>query len=413
MAHTNTNVFVVGNNLGGGLGLRHTNNVKTITQLITDLSIKHIYSGYYYSIYYDGQHYYAAGNNKEGKCGVNNGGGNIMQLTKINKLDHSSIQTVFVNPVSYSTFYKTENGMIYVSGLNNYHQFGLPNDNKNKFNPIKIEILKNIKQIATSHYYTLALHEDGSVYSTGYSQYNHGEHGHHPQHQIKEWTKIKTLNNTKIIKIICGRYHSVLLDIFGNIWTFGRNDSGECGLGNKAKSKPIPSQITNLKIIFKDIECGANHNLALSTNKRLYSWGRNRSGQCGNSSFDDVLFPEIIHKFKDIDIIYIQCGYYHSYAKTINHDHYLWGENQNNECSLIPDKNNKISPPKLMNETIAKETNHLKMKQIYLGHGNTKIICFTCCFWEYFVCFYLRQYKLNSDNSNDWMSDIVFYYLYT
>eukprot|EP01084_Bolivina_argentea_P298657 514702_1 len=185
MAHRNNKVFVVGYNYYGELGLGHTiNEVSTLTELITDFNIKHIYSGTEYSIYYDGEHYYAAGNNGYGRCGVNNGGGNIMQLTKVNLDKNQSIQTVFVNAAcSYSTFYKTENGMIYASGLNLYHQFGLPNDKRNKSNPIKIGILENIKQIATSRYYTLSLNQNGSVFSTGYNYSSCGENGHHPQQQ--------------------------------------------------------------------------------------------------------------------------------------------------------------------------------------------------------------------------------------
>lgn len=60
-----------------------------------------------------------------------------------------------------------------------------------------------------------------------------------------------------------------------NTYFFGDNRSGKCGVGNDDPLITDPKCLFNY---FKDITSGHHHNLALDSNRSLYSWGRNRFG---------------------------------------------------------------------------------------------------------------------------------------
>ena len=63
-----------------------------------------------------------------------------------------------------------------------------------------------------------------------------------------------------------------------NTYFFGDNRQGKCGMGN---DDPFVYEPRYLFFNFKEVVSGHHHNMALDSNKSLYSWGRNRFGQLG------------------------------------------------------------------------------------------------------------------------------------
>ena len=76
----------------------------------------------------------------------------------------------------------------------------------------------------------------------------------------------------------------------------------------------------------------------------------------------------------------IKCGINHSYCRTKSDYHYLWGNNECNECTLCinNDYTNDIHvfEPYLINEIVAKLTDNKIIHDVYLGNRNTKIIVY-------------------------------------
>ena len=85
-----------------------------------------------------------------------------------------------------------------------------------------------------------------------------------------------------------------------------------------------------------DIVCGSDHNLCIDENHKIYSWGRNDSGQCGygHGQTESKVIPSLINKLIKYNIINIKCGAYHSYALNDKNEHYLFGSNGYNQCSI-------------------------------------------------------------------------------
>eukprot|EP01084_Bolivina_argentea_P054978 100818_1 len=88
---------------------------------------------------------------------------------------------------------------------------------------------KNMKviQIEAGYANCFMLHDDGSIYCTGFNDC--GQLGLGNRTNVKTVTKIAFFNNIKIIQIACGMYHCVALDDKGRIYAWGKNGNGQCG----------------------------------------------------------------------------------------------------------------------------------------------------------------------------------------
>lgn len=55
----------------------------------------------------------------------------------------------------------------------------------------------------------------------------------------------KTIASRKFTSIACGQYHNLALDSSGNVWTWGLNNHGQCGLelGLKTDAQPVPQRV--------------------------------------------------------------------------------------------------------------------------------------------------------------------------
>ncbi len=89
------------------------------------------------------------------------------------------------------------------------------------------------------------------------------------------------LEGNKINEIKSGKQHNIILTDQGLLYSFGKGNFGSLGLGGtvfSAAPRPI-NKLSNKKII--SIACGMYHTLALSDIGDVYSWGRGFQGQLG------------------------------------------------------------------------------------------------------------------------------------
>lgn len=80
----------------------------------------------------------------------------------------------------------------------------------------------------------------------------------------------------------------------------------EQGSDDKRKSDPR---------VFRHVYCGASHSLALGIDGRVYTWGKNNQGQCGHGHTNDQLSVEEVKFFRDEvdeDIVHAAGGWEHT-----------------------------------------------------------------------------------------------------
>ena len=230
-------------------------------------------------------------------------------------------------------------GTVYTWGLNQYGQLG-NNTTTNSRSPIAVQAAgtpmagKTIVQIAAGANHNMVLTSDGTVYAWGWNY--HGQLGNNTKTNSNTIVAVQTIGTPlagkKIVKIAAGQGHSLALTDDGRVYTWGRNDTGQ--LGNNATTDamlPVAVTVTgtpmNNKTII-EIASGARHSLAIDSSGKVYAWGHNSSGQLGNNSTVNALTPVAVQAPADKNIIQVSGGGWSgasSSALTSNGTVYSWG----------------------------------------------------------------------------------------
>ena len=140
-----------------------------------------------------------------------------------------------------------------------------------------------------------------------------------------EYEEIEKLGQIKAIK--CGKYHTLVLNKDGFLYSFGQGMLGILGHGG-ALSCSVPTLIKTISDkVIKDIACGEAHSLALTQMGEVYAWGRGYEGQLGiRESIETISVPKYIDTFYSKQIMSIACGQRTSFAVDIEGLLYSWGE---------------------------------------------------------------------------------------
>jgi hypothetical protein len=92
-----------------------------------------------------------------------------------------------------------------------------------------------------------------------------------------------SLDGVRIRSVACGRQHTVAVAEDGSIFSWGKNSNGQCGLGH-ANSVYSPQPVADLLRDDVRIQCaaaGSAHTICASESGVLYSFGRGDEGQLG------------------------------------------------------------------------------------------------------------------------------------
>ena len=250
---------------------------------------------------------FSFGNNRHGETSQDN----LIKITIpriIFKLKNEYVDKIFSGWEHNIIITKT--GEIFSFGNNKNYQCGIPNIISEKDfkinNPINISKLnQNFKAISAScgNDHTLILKNDNSVYAFGNNE--EGELGLKDK-SIKtyKFTKINFGNYTnKIKQISAGTVHNLALTFDGKIFTWGSSQGGQLGLSEEFLlqlpgfkesyniSEPILIPYFNEEIV--GIGCGEAHSIAVDKIGGVYSWGYGSSGQLGLGFCEDMFEPGI------------------------------------------------------------------------------------------------------------------------
>jgi hypothetical protein len=141
------------------------------------------------------------------------------------------------------------------------------------------------------------LNKYGHVYSFGFGRF--GVLGHQNEETINLPKRIAFFDRIRVAKLSTFAFHVLVLTENNELYTWGRNDKGQLGLGfesptNEPILKPtkinLPAQLHSAKII--DIAVGMEHSIILVSkmmgkllneeNQFIYSWGDETFGQLGS-----------------------------------------------------------------------------------------------------------------------------------
>ncbi len=178
-------------------------------------------------------------------------------------------------------------GTLWSWGFNGAGQLG---DGTNTYStvPVPVNSLTGITAIAGGYGHSMALKNDGTVWIWGFNsngQLGNGTSGFGTETNVP--AQLTALSG--IVAIEAGDYHSLALKNDGTIWTWGLNQYGQLGNGTIVDSN-VPVQVGSLTGIAA-IAGGYAHSVALRNDGTVWAWGRNNWGQLGDGTNTDSHLP--------------------------------------------------------------------------------------------------------------------------
>ena len=172
--------------------------------------------------------------------------------------------------------------------------------------------------------------------------------------------------------ISAGRWHSLVLDLNGNVWAFGSNGSGELGtdeardimlgevfmLGSRVPIRVKGPGGNGYLTDVVAISAGDSHSLALKSDGTVWAWGRNLYGELGNNKNESNYagwpmenFPVQVLKLKLggsgyeplSGIVKISAGWYYSLALDSDGYVWAWGLNDSGQLGIGSHNNKKVA----------------------------------------------------------------------
>ena len=282
MALTNSDdpniIYVWGGNSQGQLGLGDSRMAYQPRQLKFIEPIIDISCGYYHSVCLARSGIlYVWGRNECDQLGL--GMESRSNIYAPQKLIIPNVKIIFINCGSSFTNCIDTNGNVWIWGNNKSYQLGLGNrDKKSVSTPTKLDSLSKITAISSGFYHSLALDVRGAVYTWGRNDYRqlgmeNQEFGESPQQLI--------FPDTIIIKSVsCGGYHSMALTQNGEVYSWGLNGYGQLGhLEDKKMCIFIPRKIKLSNIM--TMSCGDQFTILVTTDEHVYACGNNSKAQLG------------------------------------------------------------------------------------------------------------------------------------
>ncbi|EQC42201.1 hypothetical protein SDRG_01039 [Saprolegnia diclina VS20] len=132
--------------------------------------------------------------------------------------------------------------------------------------------------------------------------------------------------------------HVPRADGVSHVFSWGAGDDAQLGHG-ATTSKAMPTMLDAFRgRQMVAVACGAMHTIAIGGAHEVYAWGNNRYGQCGLVGGDTtILIPQLVPAFVGQPVTAVACGAGHSVA--ILHDGrvFSWGIGAQGQLGLGPD----------------------------------------------------------------------------
>ena len=288
----NGRVYACGNNSYGRLGIgSEETNVYTITEVPLPVAekVKEIQIDMH-SVYYltENGKVYACGVNSNGQLGLGVEESNVYTATEVpipvgEKLKEMQMAT-------YSVYYLTENGRVYACGRNSVGQLGIGVEDSKVYTATEVPLPEGekVKEMYSSTMKTYYLTENGRVYASGLNS-SGGLGIGNDESFIYTATEVILPTEESVETVNWGNNIYYIMKS-GRIYAIGSNSYGRLGVGSSESTINIPAKVLipeGVKI--KEIIFEASSTYYISEDEKIYVSGDNSNGQLGILGMDKVI----------------------------------------------------------------------------------------------------------------------------
>jgi alpha-tubulin suppressor-like RCC1 family protein len=191
----------------------------------------------------------------------------------------------------------------------------------NRPSPVQVTGLTDVKAIGAGFRHSLAIKNDGTVRAWGWNGY--GQLGDGTLDNSRR-TPVQTVGLGGVAAVAGGYGHTIALLDDGSVWSWGRNINGQLGNGTTT-DRATPAPIGGLVGVV-DIAAGDYHNLAVLVDGTVRAWGLNSSGQLGDGTLTQRATPGAVSGLAEVADL--AAGLAQSLAAKTDGTAWAWGDNR-------------------------------------------------------------------------------------
>ncbi|MCL2377286.1 MAG: hypothetical protein FWC76_07830 [Defluviitaleaceae bacterium] len=312
-----------GNNMGsriGGSGMTHT----TPIMILYDVASFSVLDSFGMAIRTDGS-LWAWGNNLFGQLG---NGARTPQSEPIWIMDDVAYVSV---GRSHTMAIKTD-GTLWGWGRNNYGQLG---DGTTEDSAVPVRIIDDVTAVSVGHYHTVAIRGDGNLWVWGDNNFGQLGDG------TLDGSLLPIMSMEGVAHVSTGSGNPMVITNDGALWGWGVNSTGQLGDGTAGSAtNAINMNISHEPVRIMDGVVAVNATVGLTAVIRedgtLWMWGVNTDGQVGNNRADIIHINAIMVASPNPtmimeDIVAVSPGIGHTMAMTTDGRLWAWGRNNHGQ----------------------------------------------------------------------------------
>ncbi len=216
---------------------------------------------------------------------------------------------------SHHSLALAEDGSVWTWGM------GLPGDGSHRIiidKPMRVPTLTDIVAVEACFTRSLALGADGRVWTWGFAPAAVMGLG---EDRSTQTTPALVPGLAHVVALSCNSGHTLALRSDGTVWAWGYNFGGELGTGTESWEEGTPLQVPGLTHVVS-VAAGERHSLAARADGSVWAWGYNGSGQLGDGTWEDHA-PAPVPGLEDV--VSVAAGWEHSLALRREGTVWAWG----------------------------------------------------------------------------------------
>jgi alpha-tubulin suppressor-like RCC1 family protein len=251
---------------------------------------------------------------------------------------------VAVSAGEYHSLALRTDGSLWAWGSNSHGQLGL-GDEVTRHLPARVGTWNDWIVVAAGRNYSFGIRADGSLWAWGGNDDGQLGVGNITDRNVPTRVGIwHTWNDW--VAIDAGDSHSLGIRANGSLYAWGENDEGALGLGGISQVT-APTQVGSLQD-WKLISAGEDHSLGLRGGDLMYAWGENTYGQLGLNDTSDRDTPVKVGTSFSWDYWKaISAGDLHSLGIQTDKSLWAWGSNSTGQLGVGGDPAYRNKPVKV------------------------------------------------------------------
>lgn len=207
-------------------------------------------------------------------------------------------------------------------------------------------------QVSMQKNHCCAVTEKGSVFTWGDGAAGRLGHGDQESKLKPKQIPKETFAGAPVLMVTGGERHSVALTVDGRLWIWGWRCSGRLGLGyldgpeDENRYVPTPLPMANFPSNVVMIAAGEAHTLALTHMGDVFTWGSGAGWRLGFDDNADRHVPVLLQERSNFEsrVLSISAGSHHNMAVTTEGKLWAWGDSEFGQVGLGERRRCKPTP---------------------------------------------------------------------